>query len=95
MSLDLRWDACFDHAMQNDALDENDAREFADNTAGDTSRNYKAAWREWRGKNNVAKAKHDCGMCDAPLVFDGMEDGYSTWKCSECDWWHIAKDCCA
>lgn len=38
---------------------------------------------------------HKCGMCDGPLRFDGREDGYATWICSACGWWHISADCCA
>jgi hypothetical protein len=40
-------------------------------------------------------ATHDCGLCDAQLVFDGMSGKYETWLCSECEWWHIAIDCCS
>lgn len=41
------------------------------------------------------RATHDCGMCDAPLRFNGMMDGVPTWRCTACNWWHISTDCCA
>lgn len=41
-------------------------------------------------------APHDCGLCDAPLQFDGMSGGHATYLCtgSDCDSWHISADCC-
>ena len=37
---------------------------------------------------------HDCGLCDAPLKFAGVENGYRTWDCTACDWRHTSQDCC-
>ena len=45
-------------------------------------------------KAHMKGTPHDCGMCDAPLVFDGWQEEYATWRCTSCDWWHISKDCC-
>ena len=46
--------------------------------------------------NDTTTAKHDCGLCDGPLAYDGTTGGYDTWVCTdpECGWWHISKDCC-
>lgn len=39
--------------------------------------------------------EHDCGMCDSPIVFDGVDEaGNRLWRCSNCDWTHTSKDCC-
>lgn len=38
--------------------------------------------------------KHKCGMCNGPLLYDGVRGGYKTWRCSVCFWLHTSKDCC-
>lgn len=43
----------------------------------------------------LPKATHDCGLCDGPLVFDGLDsDGLPGWRCNSCGWVHTSKDCC-
>lgn len=37
---------------------------------------------------------HGCGVCDGPLVLDTIHNGYPSWRCANCDAWHISKDCC-
>ena len=42
----------------------------------------------------MPEPEHACGICDAPIRFDGYDDTIPTWKCDTCDWWHTSKDCC-
>ena len=42
----------------------------------------------------AVQAPHDCGLCDGPLSFDGIEDGHRTWECTRCGWLHTSRDCC-
>jgi len=37
---------------------------------------------------------HECGLCDGAIYYDGDRDGYATWICRACGWWHISRDCC-
>lgn len=40
------------------------------------------------------QAPHNCGLCDGPIAFIRVENGYRTWRCLPCGWWHTSKDCC-
>lgn len=80
------------------------ANERKPGPVADSARRFAARLRDIaermkdEGQGDVADVPcpHYCGICDSPkLTFSGMQDGYPTWTCPECDWWHIAKDCCA
>lgn len=45
-------------------------------------------------KESERTASHGCGMCNAPLKFDGAIEGTDTWRCAKCDWWHTSAGCC-
>lgn len=39
--------------------------------------------------------KHDCGLCDGPIVPDTVINGEQWYVCTLCDWQHCERDCCA
>lgn len=40
-------------------------------------------------------APHGCGMCNGPLVYDGVDFlGFDNWHCTRCSWGHTSRDCC-
>lgn len=44
---------------------------------------------------DITVPAHDCGMCDNPLIFTGMDGIYASFNCVHCGAWHTSKDCCA